>query len=89
MACGPVLEGHSHWILRLLEEKAHVELHISIGKDAICHALIKRASISQKCLLMFPPKENTEIIACMDGHISFFMKWGLPHKGASSLDQCL
>lgn len=37
MTCGPVPEGHSRWTLRLLEEKAHVELDIPIGKDAIRH----------------------------------------------------
>ena len=41
MACGPVPEGHSRWTLRLLEEKARVELNIPVGKDAICHALKK------------------------------------------------
>lgn len=41
MDCGPVPEGHSRWTLRLLEEKARVELDVPIGKDAICHALKK------------------------------------------------
>ena len=41
MACGPVPEGHSRWTLRLLEEKARVELDVPIGKDAIRHALKK------------------------------------------------
>lgn len=41
MACGPVPEGHSRWTLRLLEEKARVELEIPIGKDTIRHMLKK------------------------------------------------
>ena len=41
MACGPVPEGHSRWTLRLLEEKARVELNVPIGKDAIRLALKK------------------------------------------------
>ena len=41
MACGPVPEGHSRWTLRLLEEKARMELDIPVGKDAIRHALKK------------------------------------------------
>lgn len=41
MACGPVPEGHSRWTLRLLEEKARMELDIPVGKDAISHALKK------------------------------------------------
>lgn len=41
MACGPVPEGHSHWTLRLLAEKARMELDIQIGKDAIRHTLKK------------------------------------------------
>lgn len=38
IACGPVPEGHSRWTLRLLEEKAKVELEVPIGKDAIGRA---------------------------------------------------
>ena len=41
MACGSVPEGHSRWTLRLLEEKARVELNVPIGKDAIRHSLKK------------------------------------------------
>lgn len=41
MACGPTPEGHSRWTLRLLEEKARVELDVPIGKDAIRHTLKK------------------------------------------------
>ena len=41
MACGPVPDGRSRWTLRLLEEKARVELDIPIGKDAIRHTLKK------------------------------------------------
>ena len=41
MACGPVPEWHSRWTLRLLEEKARVEPDVSVGKDAIRHALKK------------------------------------------------
>lgn len=41
MACGPVPDGHSRWTLRLLEEKARIELDIPIGKDAIRQALKK------------------------------------------------
>ena len=41
MACGPVPEGHSRWTLRLLEERARVELDVPIGKDAIRLALKK------------------------------------------------
>ena len=41
MACGPVPEGHLRWTLRLLEERARVELDVPIGKDAIRHALKK------------------------------------------------
>ena len=44
MACGPVPDGHSRWTLRLLEEKARIELDISIGKDAIRHTLKKMNS---------------------------------------------
>lgn len=41
IACGPVPEGHSRWTLRLLAEKARLELEIPVGKDAIRAALKK------------------------------------------------
>jgi len=41
IACGPVPEGHSRWTLRLLEEKAKVELEIPINKETIRTALKK------------------------------------------------
>ncbi len=41
MACGPVPEGHSRWTLRLLEEKARVELDIPIGRETIRETLKK------------------------------------------------
>lgn len=41
IACGPAPEGHSRWTLRLLEEKARVELEVPVGKDAIGRALKK------------------------------------------------
>jgi transposase len=41
MACGPAPEGRTRWTLRLLEEKAKVELDIPVGKDAIGRTLKK------------------------------------------------
>ena len=41
MACGPVPEGHSRWTLRLLEEKARIELDIPVGREAIRQTLKK------------------------------------------------
>ncbi|WP_286153368.1 helix-turn-helix domain-containing protein [Sporofaciens musculi] len=41
MACGPVPEGHSRWTLRLLEEKARVELDIPVGRETIRETLKK------------------------------------------------
>lgn len=39
MACGPAPEGHSRWTLRLLEEKARIELDTLAGKKAIRQTL--------------------------------------------------
>lgn len=44
IACGPVPEGHSRWTLRLLEEKAKVELDTPISKDTIRKVLKKMNS---------------------------------------------
>ena len=41
MACGPVPEGHSRWTLRLLEEKARVELDVPVGRETIRETLKK------------------------------------------------
>ncbi len=44
MACGPAPEGHSRWTLRLLEEKARIELDIPVGRGAIRQTLKKMSS---------------------------------------------
>lgn len=41
IACGPVPEGHSRWTLRLLEERAKIELDVPVSKDTIGRALKK------------------------------------------------
>lgn len=41
IACGPAPEGHSRWTLRLLEDKAKVELDVPVSKDTIGRALKK------------------------------------------------
>lgn len=42
MACGSVSEGHSRCVvLRLLEEKARIELDIPVGREAIRQTLKK------------------------------------------------
>ena len=41
IACGPAPERHSRWTLRLLEEKAKVELEVPVSKDTIGRALKK------------------------------------------------
>ncbi len=41
MACSPAPEGHARWTLRLLEEKARIELDTPVGKNAIGRALKK------------------------------------------------
>jgi transposase len=41
IACGPAPSGHSRWTLRLLEDKARVELDVPVSKDTIGRALKK------------------------------------------------
>lgn len=41
MACSPAPEGHSRWTIRLLEEKARIELDVPVGREAIRQALKK------------------------------------------------
>jgi len=41
LACSPAPEGHSRWTLRLLEEKARIELEVPVGREAIRQTLKK------------------------------------------------
>jgi transposase len=41
IACGPAPEGNSRWTLRLLEDKAKIELDVPVSKDTIGRALKK------------------------------------------------
>ena len=41
IACSPSPAGHARWTLRLLEERARVELEVPVSKDTIGRALKK------------------------------------------------
>jgi len=41
IACGPAPDGHSRWTLKLLEEKARVELETPISRETIRRVLKK------------------------------------------------
>lgn len=41
IACGPVPEGHSRWTIRLLEEKARIELETPVSRETIRRVLKK------------------------------------------------
>lgn len=61
IACGPVPDGHARWTLRLLEERAHIELDVPVSKDTIGRVLKKQTSTSQKRLLVHSPKRKCRI----------------------------
>jgi len=61
LACGPAPEGRSRWNLRLLEDKATVELEIPVGNDAIGKTLKKRITTSQKTIPVHPVKRKRSI----------------------------
>lgn len=62
MVCGPASVDHSRWTLRLLEEKANVELEIPVGKDVSGRTLKKRITTSQKkTILVHPVKRKCSI----------------------------
>ncbi len=44
IACGPAPDGHSRWTLKLLEEKARVELETPISRETIRKVLKKTSS---------------------------------------------
>lgn len=46
MACSPAPAGHTRWTLRLLEEKARIELEVPVGRETIRRTLKKRTSAS-------------------------------------------
>lgn len=41
MVCSPAPERHSRWTLRLLEEKARIELDVPVGRETIQQTLKK------------------------------------------------
>mgnify|MGYP006914616538 FL=1 len=41
IACDPAPEGHSRWTLRLLEEKARIELETPVSRETIRRVLKK------------------------------------------------
>ena len=41
IACGPAPEGHSRWTIRLLEEKARIELETPVSRETIRRVLKK------------------------------------------------
>lgn len=41
IACGPAPDGHARWTLRLLEEKARMELETSVSRETIRRVLKK------------------------------------------------
>lgn len=60
IACGPAPEGHSRWTLRLLEEKAKVELEIPVSKDTIGRALKKTNYDLTKTTTGASPQKKTQ-----------------------------
>lgn len=68
LACGPVPEGHSRWTLRLLEEKARIELDTPISKDTIGRILKKWTSTSSQWLLVHPTKRKRRIRSLYGGY---------------------
>lgn len=69
IACGPVPDGHSRWTLRLLEEKARVELDIPISREAIRRALKKRTSTSPLRVLVYPKQRRPRICSLYGRYI--------------------
>lgn len=60
IACGPAPEGHARWTLRLLEEKARIELDTPVSKDAIGRALKKNGLDLTKTVTGASPKKKTQ-----------------------------
>ena len=60
IACGPTPEGHSRWTLRLLEDKAKVELEVPVSKDTIGRALKKTNCDLTKTTTGASPQKKTQ-----------------------------
>lgn len=58
IACGSVPEGHSRWTLRLLEDKAKIELDVPVSKDTIGRALKKTNYNLTKTITGVSPKKK-------------------------------
>ena len=73
MACSPAPEGHTRWTLRLLEEKARVELEVPVGREAIRRTLKKNElQPHRNAYWCIPPKENAEFVARMEDVLDIY-----------------
>lgn len=58
IACGPAPEGHSRWTLRLLEDKARIELETPVSRETIRRVLKKmNYDLTSMTIGAFPPKK--------------------------------
>lgn len=73
IACGAAPDGHSRWTLRLLDEKACVELDVPIGREAHTTDIKKNELRPHKSAYWcIPPKENAEFVACMEDILDIY-----------------
>jgi transposase len=88
IACGPVPEGHSRWTLRLLEEKAKIELNVPVSKNTIARTLkknwIRPHRYSYWCI---PSKENAEFAARMEDVLDVYELPYNPQKPVVCMDE--
>ncbi len=58
IACGPAPEGHSRWTLRLLEDKARIELETQVSRETIRRVLKKmNYDLTSMIIGAFRPKK--------------------------------
>lgn len=71
IACGPAPEGHSRWMLRLLEGRCRVELETSVSKDTIGRTLKKSTAVTRQRLLVYPAQGKHGIRSLYGGYFCY------------------
>lgn len=87
IACGPAPEGHARWTLRLLAEKAKIELDTPVSKDAIGRALKKKLRPHKSDYWCIPSKEDAEFVACMEDVLDVYEMPYNPRRPVVCMDE--
>lgn len=87
LACGPALEGHSRWNIRLLKEKSRVILDIPVSRETIRSALKNKLRPHQNDYRRIPAKDDAEFIAYMEDVLDIYEFPYNPERPVSCMNE--